>query len=220
MTDARINQWRWTARVLALLGLLAGVMAAASKLPAMVQDYAALAVSLLGVGHYWIIGFLPVAPKRAPVLPVLLLLLAGGLMWSACNPYSIAWRTLDGVQQARALTAQQLASTGHRRHEVCLATHGPNTDGYRVCIEPTAKMLRHWQREARPAIIAAVQITASSLQIAERVKADKKVKWLELLKPALCALSRVVKLYSHYLPDEGASIVGVLGMVEGVTCGR
>ena len=219
MTDARINQWRWTARILALLGLLAGVLAAASKLPDAVQSYAALAVSILGVGHYWIIGFLPVV-KRA-VLPVLLLLLAFGLVLSAgCNPYSVAWRTLDGVQQARALTAQQLASVARTKHEACLHTHGKATDGYRVCIEPTRAMLRHWQREARSAIVSAVQITASSLQIAERVKADKAVNWIKLITPAICALSRVVKLYAVYLPDGGDSIRSVVALAEGVSCER
>ncbi len=215
MNDSR---WKRAGQILMLLAGLVGILAVAQQLPAMVQDYAALAAALLAFGARWCEQQLPAVKAKVPPAALLVLLLAFGLMWSACNPYSAAWRTLDGVQQARALTAQQLASTGHRKHEACLATHGPNTDGYRVCIEPTAKMTRHWQREARPAIIAAVQITASSLQIAEKVKADKKVRWLELLKPALCALSRVVKLYSHYLPDEGASINGVLGMVEGVAC--
>ncbi len=139
------------------------------------------------------------------------------LALSGCTP-GIEWRTLDAVQHARTLTAQQLAAVGHTKHRACLATHGAQTDGYRVCIEPTRAMLRHWQREARPAIIAAVQITASSLQIAEKVKSEKAVKWLELLKPAICALARVVKLFKAYLPDGGASINGVLAMAEGVTC--
>jgi len=140
------------------------------------------------------------------------------LLASGCVQNKAAWITLDAVQQARSLTATQLATTAKVKHQACLAEHGKATDGYRVCIEPTRAMLRHWQNEARPAIIAAVQITASSLQIAEKVKADKRVKWIELLKPAICALARVVSLYKHYLPDGGASIAGVLGLVKGVSC--
>ena len=162
------------------------------------------------------LGLSVTTPKVRPIVSILALLCIGGMV--ACNPYSVAWRTLDGVQQARALTAQQLASVARTKHEACLHTHGKATDGYRVCIEPTWDMLRHWQHEARPAIIAAVQITASSLQIAEKVKADKKVKWVKLISPALCALSRVVKLYSVYLPDGGDSIRSVVALAEGVTC--
>lgn len=144
------------------------------------------------------------------------------LAWipGCAGPYDAAWRTLDGVQQAQRLTATQLATTGKARNEACLSTHGAGTDGYKTCIEPTREMLRHWQTEARPAIVSAVQITASSLQIAEKVDADKKVKWLELIKPAVCALARVAKLFAGYLPDGGASIKSVATMAEGVTCGR
>lgn len=158
--------------------------------------------------------------KAKVVAPVGVLLLALGLMLSAgCkSPYAVAWRTLDGVQQAQRLTATQLATTGKARNDACLATHGAGTDGYKTCIEPTREMLRHWQTEARPAIVSAVQITASSLQIAEKVKADPKVKWLELIKPAVCALARVAKLFAGYLPDGGASIKSVAAMAEGVTC--
>ncbi len=216
MTEKQITYWTWTARILALLGLIAGVLAAADRLPEWLQTYAVLGVAIMGVCNGWIRGFLPAIKSR--VLPVVLLIVALALMLSAGCKAGIEWRTLDAVQHARALTAQQLAAVGHTKHRACLATHGAQTDGYRVCIEPTRAMLRHWQREARPAIIAAVQITASSLQIAEKVKAEKDVKWLELLKPALCALARVVKLFKAYLPDGGASINGVLAMAEGVTC--
>ncbi len=164
-----------------------------------------------------VLGLNVSAPKVVKGSVVALLL--AFLLTAGCNPYSAAWRTLDGVQRARAMTAQQLAMAGTARHKDCVDEHGSGTDGYRVCIEPTAKMLRHWQHEARPAIIAAVQVTASSLQIAERV-GGKDMSWIKLLTPGLCALARVVKLYSHYLPDKGVSINGVLGMVEGVTCGR
>lgn len=162
-----------------------------------------------------VLGLNVSAPKLVKGGAVSLLLLF--LLTAGCNPNAAAWRTLDGVQRARAMTAQQLAMAGTARHKDCVDKHGTGTDGYKVCIEPTAKMLRHWQRDARPAIIAAVQVTASSLQIAEHV-GGKDVGWIKLLSPGLCALSRVVKLYKHYLPDGGASIAGVVGMVEGVTC--
>lgn len=226
MSEKTIYVLRWLTKALLLVMSVAGVLAATKTLPVAVQHYAALAVAILGAVYGQIHSWLP-APDKKPTLPPgaaagLIALLALGLMLSAgCkSPYAVAWRTLDGVQQAQRLTATQLAATGKARNEACLTTHGAGTDGYKTCVEPTREMLRHWQTEARPAIVSAVQITASSLQIAEKVKADPKVKWLELIKPAVCALARVAKLFAGYLPDGGASIKSVAAMAEGVTCGR
>lgn len=64
MTEKQITIWTWTARILTLLGLLAGVLAAADYLPVTVQRYAALTVALLGAGVGWIRGFLPASIAR------------------------------------------------------------------------------------------------------------------------------------------------------------
>jgi len=128
---------------------------------------------------------------------IAILLYLGG-----CNPYAVAWRTMDGVIKARDLTAQQLAGVAKQKNLECVAAHGVKTPAYTACIKPTRDILEHWQKQARPAINSALQITAASVQIAERVK-DSKIDWLAILRPAACALWRCVKSWGHYLPDKG-----------------
>ena len=137
----------------------------------------------------------------------------------ACNPYSVAWRTMDGVLKARDLTAQQLANVARIKHQDCKREHGAKTQGFADCIKTTRDMLSTWQKQARPAINSALQITATSVQIAEQVKAEKKVDWLALLKPAACALFRVAKQWGHYMPDKGQTVLSaIVAFGELATC--
>lgn len=59
MNEKRKAIWTWIARVAVLLGMFAGILAAAKQLPVEVHDYSALAVSLLGAFSAWIYSFLP-----------------------------------------------------------------------------------------------------------------------------------------------------------------
>ena len=70
----------------------------------------------------------------------------------------------------------------------------------------------------RPGVNSAVQITATALTIAEKAKADPKLDWIALLKPAVCSLMRVAKAWGHYYADKGAAILGALSSLEGVIC--
>ncbi|MEE9367170.1 MAG: hypothetical protein V3W44_10815 [Dehalococcoidales bacterium] len=135
-----------------------------------------------------------------------------------CNPYSAAWRTMDGLIKARNLTAQQLANVARIKHQDCKRQHGVKTAGFAECIHSTRGMLDAWQKQARPAINSALQITATSIQIAEQVKAEKKVDWLKLLKPAACALFRIAKSWGHYLPDKGQSALLAIGPFGELLC--
>ena len=128
---------------------------------------------------------------------------------AGCNPYAVAWRTMDGVLKARDLTAQQLAGIGKAKNLECVSQHGVKTPEYAACVKTTRAILEHWQKEARPAINSALQITAASVQIAERVK-DSKIDWLAILRPAACALFNVVKSWGHYLPDKGKAALLVI----------
>lgn len=217
MTNRQINAWTWAARLLTLLSLLAGVLAAADYLPQWVQRYAALAVALSGAAVGWIRGFLPAVKSR--VLPVAVLLaVSAALMLSACpKPYDAAWRTLDSIQKARDLTAQQLAAAGGAKHKDCLKDHGPKTQAFAECIQAHRKALEQWQKNARPAINSSIQVTVTALQIAERTKAEK-MDWISLLRPAACALFRVAKAWGHYWPDKGKAVLNVMSLLEGVTC--
>jgi hypothetical protein len=134
------------------------------------------------------------------------------------GPYDAAWRTLDGIQKARDLTAQQLAAVSEAKRKDCVKQHGAKTEGYATCIKAHREALKQWRKNVRPSVNTAVQITATALQIAEKVKPDKKVDWLTLLRPSACALLRAVKSWGHYFADKGASILGALGSFEGVIC--
>ena len=135
------------------------------------------------------------------------------------GPYDAAWRTLDSIQKAKALTAQQLAQAARLKHADCKKLHGVKNAAFANCIADHRKALKTWQDDARPAINSAVQITATALQIAEQVKAEKKVDWMTLLKPAVCALMRVARAWGHYFPDKGKTVLGALQGLEGVLCG-
>ena len=152
--------------------------------------------------------------KRRNTFIVAMIAIAGAiailLYVGGCNPYSAAWRTMDGVIKARDLTAQQLAGVAKAKNLECVAAHGTKTPAYATCIKPTRDILEHWQKQARPAINSALQITAASVQIAERVKSDEKIDWLAILKPAACALFAVVKSWGHYLPDKGKTALLVI----------
>lgn len=158
----------------------------------------------------WTVGF----TLLAIVVSVMILAWVPGCK----GPYDVAWRTLDGVQKARDLTAQQLAAVAETKRKDCLKQHGAKTEAYATCIEAHREALNQWRKNVRPAINTGVQITATALQIAEKVKADPKVDWLTLLKPSACALLRAVKSWGHYFADKGATILGALGSFEGVIC--
>jgi hypothetical protein len=139
------------------------------------------------------------------------------LSLSCRGPYDAAWRTLDGVQRARDLTAQQLAAAAMEKHLECKKLHGVKNEKFAACIKKHRESLEYWQRVARPAANSAIQVTATALQIAERAKKDD-LKWLPLLRPAVCALMRIARAWGHYYPDSGKAVLGALQTVEGVTC--
>jgi hypothetical protein len=134
------------------------------------------------------------------------------------GPYDAAWRTLDGVQKARDLTAQQLAAHGTAQHKACLAKHAKGSPEFAVCIKPARDILRQWQTNVRPAVNSAIQITATAVDIAERVKADPKINWLDLVKPAACALLGAARAWGHYYADRAAAVLAALKFAEALAC--
>ena len=62
-------------------------------------------------------------------------------------------------------------------------------------------------------------MSAAAIQIAERADADEPPDWLALVRPAVCALLRVVTEWGHLLPDKAKPILGYLAPLGGVVCG-
>jgi hypothetical protein len=157
----------------------------------------------------------PGAPKAAAMLMAGVLVVSA----SACSgPYDAAWRTMDGVIRARDMTAQGLAGHARSEHKRCLEKHGAQTPEYAICIKPARKALRHWRQDARPAVDSALQVTAASVQIAEKADMDKPPDYIVLLRPAVCALLRVARLWGHYYPDDGKAVLGYLEAAGKVVC--
>lgn len=67
MSERNIKIWTWVARAVTLLAVLAGITAAAQRVPVEVRDYAAFVVSMMGAFSAWIYSFLPGGkPKAKP----------------------------------------------------------------------------------------------------------------------------------------------------------
>lgn len=126
------------------------------------------------------------------------------------------WRALDGTQKARDMFAQQLASVVKAKHADCEKQHGAKTPEYAACIKTHRKALDSWRYVARPIVNDSIAITAAGMQIAD--KAKSKANWIELIKPAVCAISRSVKAFGHWFPDKAAGVMSALKLAEGVTC--
>lgn len=134
------------------------------------------------------------------------------------GPYDAAWRSLDGIQKARDLTAQQLANAADKQHKACLAKHKSRTAEFSACVRKHRLALARWQTIVRPAINSSIQITATAIDIAERVKGEVKISWLELIKPAACGLLGAAKAWGHWFADKGAALLAALTFAEGMVC--
>jgi len=223
MTDKQIKRYQRLSQFAGLAMLLFGAVAAFDWLGAIVvfgtvsvtQIFTGLGV-LTGVLSRWASQQLPSAkPPSIPVGPVAILLLALGLMVSAgCK--GAGWRALDATQNARDLTAKQLASAVATKHAECKKAHGVKTEAFAACIKKHRAALDSWIKIARPVINDSIAITAAALQIADKV--GKKANWIDLLKPAACAISRSVKAFGHYFADKAAGVLSALSLIDGVTC--
>ncbi len=151
------------------------------------------------------------------------IMLAILLSLGACSPTAGATRAVRGLQQLRDLTAKQLAAMVHARNVECLAKHAPKTAEYADCIKEPREWLRTWQEVVRPAVNSAAAVGVAALKteaLVRKCKADgncTKVV-IALLKPGVCAITRALKAFGHKLPDKGASLLGIVGMIEGVAC--
>lgn len=143
-------------------------------------------------------------------------LIAFALITASTGCKGAGWKALDATQNARDLTAKQLASAVATKHADCKKAHGVKNEAFAACIKKHRAALDSWIKIARPVINDSIAITAAALQIADKV--GKNANWIELIKPAVCALSRSVKAFGHYFADKAAGVLSALSLIEGVTC--
>jgi len=159
--------------------------------------------------------------RKATISRHVTTLLVGALLalMAACaNPHAAAWRTSDVVRQAGNQVDRAFGTLARNQHKKCVEAHGPRTSGYAVCIDKHKKALDAWRKQARPAVNSALIATVSAIQIAEKVKQDKPVNWVSLLRPAVCAITKVIEQWGHLLGDEKQQLLSYLGAIKGVTC--
>jgi len=126
----------------------------------------------------------------------------------ACSPYSAAWRTMDAVVQGRDATEVGLAEYGKAELKRCA-----DVEDKAACLAKASEAITHWRNIARPAINSALRLTVAAVEIAERA-GNKDLGWLDLLRPAVCALVRVARSWSHYYQAAWDQVAGPLAAVE------
>lgn len=153
------------------------------------------------------------------------LALAVLLSLGACRvtAYDVAVRTARSLQQARDLTAKQLAASAAARHAECKAQYGVKNEAFANCIRSHRKALEVWQETIRPILDTVCSAAIAALQTTALVKAckaardcDKRI--LKLIAPGACALLRGLKAFGHLLPDGAGAVLSVLGSFEGLVC--
>ncbi len=145
------------------------------------------------------------------------------LAWSSCSPTAGAVRGVRALQQARNLTARQLAAMVHARHLDCLQRHGTKTPEYTACIKDPRAWLSLWQGAIRPAADASAAVGVAALQteaLVRKCKAEKNCTKviLSMMKPGACAITRGLKAWGHKLPDKGAGVLGAIELLGVMSC--
>jgi hypothetical protein len=213
--------WTWIARVVTLLGVLAGILAAAKQLPVEARDYAALAVSLLGAFGAWIYSFLPA--KKAKVPPVAVLMVAGALIALAgCKvpPLATAYRSHALLVTARDGAGESLAKVQRAKMIKCEADymppHTPETRGKLInCLRAVRAPISAWTTHIRPAITAASSALWLALEVAY-VAGDKSLSSTKKAGVIACsALKAAEKTIGQYAEKLGELKTIVLGAIAG-----
>ncbi len=194
MTENQIKYWTWTARILALLGLVAGVLAAAEKLPEWFRAYAAITVALFGVGNGWIRGFLPAVKSK--VLPPVALAAIAALLLTACpSAHSPAMKTAAALKRAETTVDRTLAAT-------------PGI---------TCRQLMAYRDNARPAVRSSVGAIFAGVRI-NREAGKTDLDYMAIGKPGACALILGLREWGHKIPDKGQAVLALLQGFAGLVC--
>jgi hypothetical protein len=207
MNEKTITRFRWASRILGLLGLLGGILAAAKQLPGEVQHYAALATALLIGAARWCEQQIParktpagqVAGGAAVVLGLLLI----GIAAAGCGRFAAARTTIAVTAAATDVANSQVLSCDKAKP---------------ACV----KAQKAWPA-IYTSIVGALQAARAAVDIAEQVARDKVAgdppDYLGHIKRAVCALSGAVAgILRAALPKQGAEVARYLSFVGAATC--
>lgn len=220
MTETR---WKRAGQILILLAGLVGILAVAKQLPAMVQDYAALAAALLAFGARWCEQQLPaVKPKGGGVGPAVFVLIAVGLMASAgCKapPLATGYRSHALLLIARDGAGKTLAKVQRARMLRCEAEHKPGQPAFKVLLLDCYKRVRApvtvWTKRIRPAITAGAAALWFALEVTHAA-GDKRLDKLGKAAVMACAgLTAAEATLKQYMDKLGLLAPVVLGALAG-----
>jgi hypothetical protein len=108
----------------------------------------------------------------------------------------------------------------HKRNE-CKKQHPLKADFIKCITESKQhKALKAWSQYAKPSINTALVSTVTGLSLAERSK-QKDFKWLDTLRPAVCAVVKSVAQWGHlFPPSQQKQIMATIFLIKGVTCDK
>lgn len=219
------TKMHWAADIAAGLGGLTAIGALLAVVPDDWRPYVAALGALLLAVSKWLEQHAPQRASKLPVGPTAVLLalalaLAPALAVApACQPFETEWRTVSALKAAGELTDRAIAEAAVVAHEKCIIAHGAGTAGYKACIGSAKayKALVGWRKYGRPTINSGLLAAVTALQIAEKAKTSK-LDLAAVLKPAACALSKMVQQYGDLLIDKVPIILVAVAMLKRVSC--
>ena len=148
------------------------------------------------------------------------------LMFSAgcgLGPRGVAAHTIRALQQARDLTAKQLAAAAAAKHVECKAAHGVRNQAFADCVRDHRQALDRWRQLVRPVVDSSAGVAVAAMDteaIVKKCKARKNCAAvvLALLQPGACAIMRGLRAFGHYLSDKGTAVLTVLKAFEVLSC--
>ncbi len=150
------------------------------------------------------------------IVPALLVI---AVLLSGCKPFEAEWRTLSAVKAAGEIVDKAIAEAALKEHARCLKAHNSKTPAYKTCMEATKayKALTDWRKWGKPTVNSVLIAAVTAVQIWEKSKASK-VDLMTILKPAACALAKMVEQYGDLFKDKAPVVIMAIAMVKGVSC--
>lgn len=228
MSDKSIKVWTWVARVLALIGLLAGGLAAAERLPDWLQNYAALGNALVALAVGWVRGFLPaVKSKVLSVAIVGLVLVLVAIPASSCKvpPVVTLYRVHGLIVTGRDGADKLLHTTQGAAVARCRASHQAPAEEWRTkliaCLENAVAPLRPWVKHIKPALTAAgdaLWLVLEAVHVAGDSTLSTSDKALAVACTSLTAAQTTLKQYAEQLGNLAKMILGAVAGGKVLVC--
>lgn len=135
--------------------------------------------------------------------------------WTSCaSNLATGYSVLLHARNAGDTAAKILAEVGTAKRNECLK----DKSTYKECIAATKAAAELWTKTIKPAYNTALEATWGILETARKAK-EKDAKWLETIKPGLCAFLKALDQWKAYLGETKAKeILDALGVVEGLLC--